>query len=463
LGVVVLQTTENYERSNGFAWNEGLSQARALEVYRSLSHGISVQHSPELGHLVRASDVGTPIQRWFQYREGYTLELCNRIFSHDESLVVDPFCGFGSTLVAARRRGFASVGIDANPLAAFVAKAKTQNYSQRTINDIKTHIGAFARVRSGPRAEVPLLRIIDKIFHPEILDALLCLQGRILAIANDKVRDFLLLGWIAILEDVSNVFREGNGIKYRNRIRNGNTYTVNPYQQWAATRFPEDKFQFVKRKFISQLNLMLEDIQAEKRSSVQPVVKHGDAEDLRVLVPPEGASLALFSPPYCNCFNYIKAYKVELWMSGFIRTYADIGKLTALGIRSRVESVVNPVVDPYPEEVDSLIELMDPFGLWSAQLPEVIKGYFADMRSRLAAVHSILRGGGRCAIVVGNSAYAGVIIPSDLLLARTAEKVGFKIERIDVCRHLTTSSQQRRRLLPVKELMRESVVHLVRA
>ena len=109
-----------------------------------------------------------------------------------------------------------------------------------------------------------------------------------------------------------------------------------------------------------------------------------------------------------------------------------------------------------------LIELMDPFGLWSAQLPEVIKGYFADMRSRLAAVYSILKPNGRCAIVVGNSAYAGVIIPSDLLLAKTAEKVGFKIERIEVCRHLTTSSQQRRRLLPVKEYMREFVIHLLR-
>ncbi|WP_338834105.1 hypothetical protein [Bradyrhizobium septentrionale] len=458
----MLQTAKNYEQSSDFAWNEGLSQANALEIYRALSVGIEIQQSPELGQLVRASDSCTPIQRWFQYREGYTLELCNRIFRSDESLVVDPFCGFGSTLVAARRRGFASVGIDANPLAAFVAKVKTRNYTRRTLDDIEVQIGALARIRSGVRAEVPLLRIIEKVFHPEILDALLCLQSRILSFDNDKVRDFLLLGWIAILEDVSNVFREGNGIKYRNRIRNGNSYTVSPYEQWAAMRFPEDKFQFVKRKLVDQLKLMLEDIRAEKRSGAEPLVKHGDAEDLRDLVPSQGASLALFSPPYCNCFNYIKAYKVELWMSGFIRTYADIGKLTALGIRSRVESVLSPVVDPYPEEIDSLIGLMDPFGLWSAQLPEVIKGYFADMRSRLATVYSILKPNGRCAIVVGNSAYAGVIIPSDLLLARTAETVGFKIEKIEVCRHLTTSSQQRRRLLPVKEYMRESVIHLVR-
>jgi hypothetical protein len=461
LGGVVLQRTEGYKRSNG-VWNEGVSQKNALTIYRALSSGIEIHRSPELGQLVRASDISTPIQQWFQYREGYTLELCNRIFSQHESLVVDPFCGFGSTLVAARRRGFASIGIDANPLAAFVAKVKTRNYSRKTINDIQKQIHALGRARPKGAADAPLLRIIDKIFHPEILVSLLCFQSNILAIDEDKVRDFLLVGWLAILEDVSNVFREGNGIKYRNRIRNGNTYTVSPYEQWAAVRFPENKFDFVKQRLISQLNLMLNDVQAEKRNSLEPVVKHGDAEDIRKLVPSAGASLALFSPPYCNCFNYIKAYKVELWMSGFIRTYADIGKLTALGIRSRVESLLDPVTDPYLEEVDSLIELMDPLGLWSEQLPEVIRGYFADMRGRLEAIYSILQDKGRCAIVVGNSAYAGVIIPSDLLLARTAERIGFQIEKIEVCRHLTTSSQQRRRLLPIKEFMRESIVHLVR-
>jgi len=39
---VVLQTTENYNRSNGLVWNEGVSQANALEIYRELSKGVQV-------------------------------------------------------------------------------------------------------------------------------------------------------------------------------------------------------------------------------------------------------------------------------------------------------------------------------------------------------------------------------------------------------------------------------------
>ena len=285
----------------------------------------------ELGHLVRASDVNTPIQRWFQYREGYTLNFATEYFLVTKVWSSIPFVDSGqpsSLLVVVALLPSALMPIPW-PLCREGKNTKLFAKHNRRHRDANPRPGARS---IWSCADVPLLRIIEKIFHPEILDALLCLQGRILSISNDKTRDFVLLGWIAILEDVSNVFREGNGIKYRNRIRNGNTYTVSPYAQWAAMRFPEDKFQFVKHKLVAQLKLMLEDIRAEKRSGVQPVAKHGDAEDLRDLVSSQGASLALFSPPYCNCFNYIKAYKVELWMSEFIRTYADIGKLTALGI-----------------------------------------------------------------------------------------------------------------------------------
>lgn len=435
----------------------------ALAIYRELERGVEILQTPERGNLVRSSDSQTPIQRWFQYREGYTVDLCDQIFAPNEEFVVDPFCGFGSTLLAARRRGIPALGIDANPLAAFVSRVKTRNYSNKILSSIKLETARLARARTVSSYNAPPeLRIIDQLFHPEILTSLLSLKRRIDEVEDGKLHDFLTLGWISILEDVSNVFREGNGIKYRNRVRRGNTYKVSPYDDWAKKRFPADKFGFVKNALTARLHLMISDVENETRSAQEPQIFHADASDLTKLVPGSNVSLALFSPPYCNCFNYIKAYKLELWMAGFIRNYPDIKRLTAMGIRSRVESVLDPVCEDYIPEVDFLIELMDPEGLWSAQLPEVVRGYFADMQSRMMHVHSVLKPGGRCVIVVGNSAYAGVIIPTDLLLARTAENLGFKVERLEVCRHLTTSSQQRTRLLPVKDYMRETVIHLSR-
>lgn len=98
--------------------------------------------------------------------------------------------------------------------------------------------------------------------------------------------------------------------------------------------------------------------------------------------------------------------------------------------------------------------------LWSKRIPDVIAGYFDDMESLLANLFLKTQHNGRVAIVIGNSAYAGIIVPSDLLIAEIGQKIGFSVEKVIVTRHLTTSSQQRKLLTDVKQFMRESIVIL---
>jgi hypothetical protein len=437
--------------------------ARCQEIYGELCSGLSIFEDPALGPLLRPSDTNAPFQRWFHYREGYTVELCRRIVSRNETLVVDPFCGFGSTLLAAQSAGIPSIGVDVSPLAVFVSTVKTRIYRRRDVAQLKEQIRKLNSLTSrSPSAQPPPLRIIGKLFQPDILRALLIFQRHISGIADPVLRDFFMLGWLAILEKVSNVFREGNGIKYRNRLRNGNDYHVVPYNLWQASHFPRNKFQYVQRELIAQCNMMLEDLVAGDNRTATSVLQ-ADAAALTAVIPKRSASLVLFSPPYCNCFNYIKAYKLELWMAGFIRNYPDIRSLTKMGIRSRVESLLDPVREPYPPVVDKLISLMDQKNLWSEQLPDVIRGYFADIQRCLLKIRDVLKPRGRCVIVVGNSAYAGVLVPSDLLLARIASSLGFEVEKLVVGRHLTTSSQQRRRITPLKDYLRETVIHLRRS
>lgn len=431
-------------------------------ILEKLGRGLIIREDASFAALVRPSDSSEPVQRWFHYREGYTVDLCRRLFGPDESFVVDPFCGFGSTLVAAQRAGIPSAGLDVSPLAVFVMRVKTRRYTKLLISRIRTEIKSLAVVTANsPSSPPPQLRILDKLFHPEILNALCVFRYSIDQIQDECAREFLLFAWISILEHVSNVYREGNGIKYRNRVRRGNVYTITPYDVWQAKRFPADKFGYVRNQLLVQLEMMVSEATFLLRGPVPSVVQ-ADATEARKLVPKGGASLVLFSPPYCNCFNYIKAYKLELWMAGFIRNYPDIRRLTAMGVRSRVESLLDPVKDPYPPIIEKLIHLMAGSDLWSPQLPDVVRGYFADMQRTLAALKQSLRPGGRCIIVVGNSAYGGVLIPSDLLLAHIARNLGYEVTEIVVARHLTTSSQQKLALMPVKDFLRESLIHLKR-
>ena len=56
--------------------------------------------------------------------------------------------------------------------------------------------------------------------------------------------------------------------------------------------------------------------------------------------------------------------------------------------------------------------------------------------------------------------FRSVIIPADILTAQIASEIGFNVENIFITRHLTTSSQQKKDLEPLKDYLRESIVLL---
>ena len=91
----------------------------------------------------------------------------------------------------------------------------------------------------------------------------------------------------------------------------------------------------------------------------------------------------------------------------------------------------------------------------------MIRGYFDDMELLLKRVYQMLVEGGRCYIVVANSAYKGILVPTDMLLANIAEQIGYKFKTIQVARKIRSSSQQMKGLYETYDnLMRESIVVL---
>ena len=92
----------------------------------------------------------------------------------------------------------------------------------------------------------------------------------------------------------------------------------------------------------------------------------------------------------------------------------------------------------------------------------MIFGYFRDMFNIIDNCFKTLKKGGFCAIVVGNSAYGGIVLPTDLILAQYAEKIGFTVDKIEVDRYIITSSQQYEKTKQDGKFLRESVVCLIK-
>jgi site-specific DNA-methyltransferase (adenine-specific) len=439
------------------------SGAPFAALLRRLGGTIPLLHRPDLAPFVHGKDnASAPIHRWLRYREAYSGRLIGALSLGRR--ILDPFCGCGSILLGAAQMGRAAVGIDVNPLAVFAARVKLTPLSAAQLGAV----GAFvedlaARLDASAPWPVPALSIAGKVFEPDVLDALLRLRARIEAdlVADRACRDFLLLAWLAILERVGSYFKEGNGIKYRNRKRVGAGYVCRPEGRWQEARFGRDQKAFVLDRFRAQVRLMLDDAAhwGQGRWAEQRVVE-GSVLEMDRLLGAERFDSVVFSPPYANRFDYFESMKVELWFGGFVGSYEAIGRLRKASLRSHLGADLTRPHEPVAA-LEQLIEQMDRgASSWRMGVPALLRGYFDDMRVTLRRCRKALDEGGRCFVVVGNSAFAGVIVPTDVLLAQLALENGFTGAEVLVTRHLTVAPQQRARLAGLEGHMRESVVAL---
>ena len=429
---------------------------RALgQVQRS----VPLRESPELSsavHWTPSQDL--PVHRWFRYREGFSPDLLAHFPSSTARL--DPFCGCGTTLLESARMGQQSCGVDVNPLATFVARTKTKHYSRRDGDNFQGLAEKAALADHAP-APVPPFELVHKLFLPESLDVLLRLKAFIDSTSPPKVRDLLLLAWLSILEQASNVFKEGNGLKYRNKKRRPGTYVTLPDRVWIPRHFGSNVTAFVRSLWNDKCSEIAHDIHSRMTvNGCPPRIRTGSCLDGSTLDFGVPVGLAIFSPPYANRFDYFESFKVELWMGGFVRSSDELRALRSSSIRSNLSAgrrlptdewiLLRPFLDAMDVSASSV----------RMGIKRALAGYFTDLRCLLRNLKRVLVQHGQVVIVVGNSAYAKSIVPTDVLTARLAEEEGYRVESVRVARHLHVSSQQRSHLESLASFMRESVVVL---
>ena len=73
-------------------------------------------------------DEDRPVHDWYRFVLSFpphlVREYMERFNLGENATVLDPFCGTGTTLVEAKKRGIGSVGIEAVPMSAFAAETK---------------------------------------------------------------------------------------------------------------------------------------------------------------------------------------------------------------------------------------------------------------------------------------------------------------------------------------------------
>ena len=140
------------------------------------------------------------------------------------------------------------------------------------------------------------------------------------------------------------------------------------------------------------------------------------------------------SPPYLNGTNYIRNTKLELKLNDFISSENDLPSFHSKGIVAGINNVskrtaidtVLPVVEPYWEQLQPVA--------YDERIPKMVAGYFRDMDMVIQKLSRSMKSGGLFTMDIGDSQFAGVHIPTHLILSDICAQYGFALYDEEILR-----------------------------
>ena len=374
------------------------------------------------------------IYSWFPYKEAFSNILVHKLIElfglNSNDYVLDPFCGIGTTLLAAKEKGINAYGIDIVPLCTFVAEAKINvcNYDIRKVREYFAKIldSNFLIDRS---LVVPDINIITKAFDSNdgFLE-ILSFKRLIENIVEDQLyRNFFVLGLLSIVEKLSNTKKDGAFLRI----------------------VPRNQHKDIKSLFKEQIEKYILDINNLNFSLLENALCRSDIDtkvfcmDSRKIKLDRRFHAVITSPPYLNRYDYTRTYALEL-ATECVGSFQELKMIRYNTIRSHVEAKFEKSEFVKSATLRNCLATLVNRKLNNTQIPGMISGYFEDMYLVLRKIKQLLYANGKVAFVVGTVSYSGVYIPVDLILADIGTQLGLKLEKIIVTRVKGNSEQQRR-------------------
>ena len=134
-----------------------------------------------------------------------------KALSVEGDIILDPFCGCGTTLIEANLLNRNSIGVDLNPIASLVSKAKTTPLSDSQLNQIpvilekmENDIFHFYNNENSLNIKIPDFKNRDHWFQKNVLYELAIIKSRIVELRDASLKIFLLTAFSSIIVAVSN-------------------------------------------------------------------------------------------------------------------------------------------------------------------------------------------------------------------------------------------------------------------
>lgn len=366
-----------------------------------------------------------PIHRWCIFPHSFTSELVHGLIDEwklsSKDHILDPFCGAGTTPLAAKEKGIPAVGYDISPFAVFSSNVKLVDYNYQSLENNWFKIQKLINPSKWNGATRTYPELVKKALPGHLLGAFDNIGNLICRLDCKKnERDFFKMALLLTLPDFSRAVATGGWLKW--------------IKQRATT-------QSLLKRYTEHVEQMLEDSKVVKKQNA----KHWRTRKADVRFLPEGNSTfsaVITSPPYPNRHDYTRVFGVEL-MFGFL-DWERTRKIRYQSFESHPEAhPERPKAKDYSEP-ESLVKILKHIDTspTDSRISGMLKGYFLDIHLSLSEIKRACKKNAHIAFVVGNAQYGGFPVLVDELTAQIGEDIGLKCEKIIATRYRGNSAQQ---------------------
>lgn len=379
-------------------------------------------------------------------------EYIKRLDVGTEQVVLDPFCGTGTTVVECKKLGIPSIGVEANPMTYFASRVKS-DWSPDA-DELLTHAEKVARLANRRLAvegiedetALPLFKKGSDREQDRTLRTLPTEQQKLLL--RNSISPLPLHKTLVLLECLEESRDERFHSHELLAVSKALVSSISNLEFGPEVGIGPAKSDCpVVPAWVAQIRSMAGDLRALRSIEGAPALVYmGDSRRITKIVKSRSVDAVITSPPYPNEKDYTRTTRLESVLLGFIRNKEGLRALKQGLVRSNTRGVYkcddddqwvsrNPEVQRIAKTIERRrIELGKTSG-FERLYHRVAKLYFGGMARHFADLRTILRPGARLAYVVGDQAsYLRVMIHTGQLLAEIAESLGYEVINLDLFR-----------------------------
>jgi DNA modification methylase len=289
-----------------------------------------------------------------------------------DALILDPFCGCGTTLVEAQQAGYVSVGIDLNPIGCLISRVKT---TPLPIAFIEAAARCIAAARKQRSVILPTIPNLAHWFRIDVCEALAALRMVISDVKNPVTQQALEAVFSSIIVRVSN---QDSDTRYAAVTKEVSAeYVFEAFADAAQT--------------LASLTLALPLLEEAPATVINQNIFDVEPSDI-----PGDVGLVVTSPPYPNAYEYWLYHKYRMWWLGYDPLAV---KSSEIGARAHFFSGKRRDKEDFHVQMTGVFKLLA----------------------------EVMREGAHCCFVMGDSKIYGQIVDNAEPLQKAAVQHGFKL------------------------------------